>query len=158
MESRNKRMNYIMELRKLVGTRPLVVPGACVIVLNEQKEVLLQLRRDNHCWGFAGGALDPGETLEQAAARELFEETGLTANRLELFNVYSGNDFYYKYPHGDEVYNVISAYICRDYQGRLVQDDEEVADLRFFRLDDLPDRINPPEYPILLEFIKAHQS
>ena len=151
-------MNYIMELRKLVGTRPLVVPGSCVIVLNEQKEVLLQLRRDNYCWGLAGGALDPGETLEQAAARELIEETGLTANRLELFNVYSGNDFYYKYPHGDEVYNVISAYICRDYQGTLVQDDKEVADLRFFRLDELPDKINPPEHPILLEFIATYQS
>ncbi len=71
-------MNHIIELRNLIGTRPLVVTGACVIVLNNQNKVLLQLRRDNHCWGFAGGALEPGETLEQAAVRELFEETGLS--------------------------------------------------------------------------------
>ncbi|MER2033447.1 MAG: ADP-ribose pyrophosphatase, partial [Exiguobacterium indicum] len=40
-------MGYITELRKLVGTRPLVMAGACVIVVNDKQEVLLQLRQDN---------------------------------------------------------------------------------------------------------------
>lgn len=60
-----------------------------------------------------------GETLEQVAKRELFEETGLVAIKLELFNIYSGEKFYYQYPHGDEVYNVVAAYICKDYEGVL---------------------------------------
>ena len=86
-------MGYITELRKLVGTRPLVMAGACVIV-NDKQEVLLQLRQDNGCWGLAGGALEIGETLAETAKRELKEETGLEAEHLELLNVYSGDAFY----------------------------------------------------------------
>ena len=44
-------MGYIMELRKLVENRPLIMVGACVILLNNEKEILLQLRNDNKCWG-----------------------------------------------------------------------------------------------------------
>lgn len=69
-------MGYIMELRKIVGKRPLIMAGAAVLLINEKNELLLQLRQDNNCWGLAGGALELGETLEQTAMRELFEETG----------------------------------------------------------------------------------
>lgn len=37
-------MTYARELRKLVGTRPLILPGAVVLILNEDKHVLLQQR------------------------------------------------------------------------------------------------------------------
>lgn len=57
-------MGYITDLRKLVGSRPIIMIGACVIVVNEKVEILLQLRNDNHCWGLAGGSLEIGETLE----------------------------------------------------------------------------------------------
>ncbi|SFC51278.1 hypothetical protein SAMN05443252_10434 [Bacillus sp. OV322] len=60
-------MGYIMELRKIVGSRPLIIAGACVILINDDKEILLQLRNDNNCWGLAGGSLEIGETLEQVA-------------------------------------------------------------------------------------------
>ncbi len=145
-------MGYITELRKLVGTRPLVMAGACVIVVNDKQEVLLQLRQDNGCWGLAGGALEIGETLVETAKRELMEETGLEAEQLELLNVYSGDAFYYKYPHGDEVYNVITAFLCTAYTGEIVLDPSEVAELRFFAIDQLPENLNPPERPILMEY------
>jgi len=147
-------MGYVMNLRKMVGSRPLIMVGACVIIVNNKNEILLQLRQDNNCWGLAGGSMEIGETLEQVAKRELLEETGLIANNLTLLNIYSGQDFYYKYPHGDEVYNVIAAYICRDYHGLLKKEKNEVKDLKFFDTVTLPSNISPPDLPIIKEYIQ----
>ena len=75
---------YIMDLRKIVGHRPLLQVGASVIVEDDHGRVLLQLRSDNHCWGYAGGSVGLDEVVEDAVKRELFEETGLIAEELEL--------------------------------------------------------------------------
>ncbi len=42
-------MGYVMDLRKIVGSRPLVITGASVIILDENNRLLLQLRKDNNC-------------------------------------------------------------------------------------------------------------
>jgi 8-oxo-dGTP pyrophosphatase MutT (NUDIX family) len=134
--------------------------GANVILLNEKNEILMQQRTDNHTWGLAGGAIEPGERLEEAAKRELLEETGLIAKQLTFFNIFSGEEFYYNYPHGDEVYNVITSYICGDYEGDLKVDEHEVRALQFFPLDEIPSNINPVEIPIIQKFLssqKEHQ-
>jgi len=67
---------YIKEIRKFIGTRPLILVGATVVVLNKNKQILLQLRADTKEWGLPGGAMELAESLEQTAERELFEETG----------------------------------------------------------------------------------
>ncbi|GEL04326.1 NUDIX hydrolase [Rummeliibacillus stabekisii] len=148
-------MGYIKELRNIVGSRPLIMVGACVILINNKNELLLQLRKDNHCWGLSGGSMEIGETLEQVAKRELFEETGLTANNLMLLEVFSGQDLYYQYPHGDEVYNVVAAYICKDYKGIIKAEENEVADLKFFHINSIPSNISPPDLPIIREYIRS---
>ena len=136
--------NYIMDLRKIVGHRPLLQVGASVIVEDEQGRILLQKRSDNHCWGYAGGSIELDEEVETAAKRELLEETGLTAHSLELFGVFSGKDTHYVYPNGDEVSNIDIVYICRDYSGTLKCQPEEVDELRFFAPDQMPESISPP--------------
>lgn len=150
-------MGYIEDLRKTVGSRPLLMIGANVIVLNHKHEILLQLRTDNHCFGIPGGALEIGESLEETAKRELAEETSLVAKQLELFNIYSGKDFYYKYPNGDEVFNVITTYICKEYEGSIQADLSECSHLTFYPLNNLPNNLNPPEKKILKEFIQANE-
>jgi len=145
---------YMKNLRKLVGHMPVMQCGASVIVENEAGEILLQLRRDNNCWGYAGGAIELGESSEDAAKRELFEETGLVANALELFGVFSGEGLYYKYPNGDEVHNIDVVYSCKDYSGDLIAQKEEVNELRFFKLDQLPEKISPP----IIKALHSYQS
>lgn len=135
---------YIMDLRKIVGHRPLLQVGASVILEDKQGRVLLQKRTDNHCWGYPGGSTELDERVEDAAARELFEETGLTANHLELFGVFSGKELHYVYPNGDEVSNVDIVFLCRDYSGSLRLDAEESEDLSFFEAGQLPVNLSPP--------------
>lgn len=127
--------------------------GACVLVINNRQQVLMQLRKDNGCWGLIGGSMELGETLEQVAQRELLEETGLRAKNLTLISTYSGQEFYYQYPHGDEVYDVVTAYECKEYKGLLIHDQAEATMLRFFSLDNLPKTISPPDRPILEDYI-----
>ena len=132
-------MGYIMDLRKFVGHSPLIQVGASVILEDGQGRILLQLRTDNRRWSFsAAGSMEPGEAAEDTARRELLEETGLTAHTLELYGVYSGPEEHDVYPNGDEVYNVVFAYACRDWSGTLACQEGEVEDLQFFALDQLP--------------------
>ena len=56
--------NYIMDLRAVVGHRPLLQVGASVIVVDSENRILLQLRSDNHCWGYAGGSVELDEVVE----------------------------------------------------------------------------------------------
>lgn len=52
--------------------------GAGGVVFNAQGEVLL-LRDRMGFWVFPKGHVEPGETLEEAAVREVWEETGVRA-------------------------------------------------------------------------------
>lgn len=145
---------YILDLRKIVGHRPLIQVGASIIVEDEQGRVLLQLRSDNHCWSYCGGSMEVDERAEDTAKRELFEETGLTAEKLELFGVFSGPEYHYIYPNGDEVSNVDIVFLCRAYSGTLKRQEEEVEELRFFPADALPENLSPPIRKPLMQWAK----
>lgn len=130
-------MDYVKDLRKLVGTRPLILPGAVVLILNEQAEVLLQHRTDGD-WGLPGGLMELGESLEGTAEREVEEETGLKIGNLKLVGIFSGAEYYMKVSNGDELYSVTAVYATKDYHGKMKMDPGESQELRFCALDKLP--------------------
>ena len=59
---------YIMDLRKIVGHRPLLQVGASVIVEDADGRILLQKRSDNLCWGYAGGSVELDEDFVEVVA------------------------------------------------------------------------------------------
>ena len=144
-------MGYISEIRQKIGHDRLIVVGASVIVYKDS-HILLQRRVDNGMWSEHGGSVEIGETVETAAKRELFEETGLIANSLQLTGVYSGEDMLYTYPNGDMVYIIITQWLCADFSGELNPDPDEVAELKWFSIHNLPTEINPPSRKLLIEF------
>ena len=146
-----------MDLRKIVGHRPLLQVGASVIVEDNIGRILLQFRSDNHCWGYSGGSVELDENVEEAAKRELFEETGLIAHKLKLFGVFSGKETHYIYPNGDEVSNIDIVYICDDYSGELRCQAGEVDQLRFYEIDQIPNNISKPIEKALLAYVKSKQ-
>ncbi|WP_411852885.1 NUDIX domain-containing protein [Virgibacillus halodenitrificans] len=62
-------MDYVSEIRKLVGHRPLILTGSVVLILNENNELLLQHRTDGG-WGLPGGLMELGESLERSKGRD----------------------------------------------------------------------------------------
>ena len=63
--------DYILDLRKAVGRRPLLQTGAGVIVVDAAGRVLLQRRSDNGCWDYAGGSMELGEEAEETVCRKI---------------------------------------------------------------------------------------
>ncbi len=141
--------DYIMGLRKIVGHIPLLQLGASVIVEDSDGRILLQKRRDNGCWCTQGGSVELDEVIEDAARRELFEETGLIAGKMELFGVFSGKEMHYVYPNGDEVSNVDIVFLCRNYSGELKVQESELSELKFYDVSELPENISPPIIPVI---------
>jgi 8-oxo-dGTP pyrophosphatase MutT (NUDIX family) len=141
-------MNYLEDLRKLVGHRPLQLVGATVFLIDDQGRLLLLERLDNRCWGPAGGMVEPGEIVEEAGIREILEETGLQPRALSLYGVFSGDEQHYVYPNGDEVDFVNIVYLCREFTGEVHLSPEHTA-WQWFEWEALPEPISPPIIPIL---------
>jgi ADP-ribose pyrophosphatase YjhB (NUDIX family) len=129
---------YIAELRAKIGTALIMTPGVTAIILNEQGEVLLQKRSDNHMWGMPGGAIDPGEDPADAVVREVREETGLEVVPERVIGVYGGKEAVVAYPNGDQVAVISILFLCRVVGGTLQLDDDETLELRYFPTDQLP--------------------
>jgi ADP-ribose pyrophosphatase YjhB (NUDIX family) len=144
-------MDYILQLRQYIGHRPIILVGAAVLVLDEQDRLLMMKRSDIGCWGIPGGGMELGEVAEGAAKREALEETNLEIGEMRLFGVFSGPDLYFRYPGGDEVYNVSIVYMSRDWRGE-IQLNREHTEWNWFAANDIPEDISPPIKPVIEQF------
>ncbi|MCD8817650.1 NUDIX hydrolase [Mammaliicoccus sciuri] len=149
-------MDYISSLRDKVGHAPVILVGALVLIFNKDKQLLLQLRSDNESWGLPGGTMELGESFEEAATREVYEETNLEIQNLKFITNFSGKDYHMVYPNGDEAYTVTALFESEEYEGELSADIKETQNLKFFDLDKLPQNISPPVK--MKEFILTYLS
>ncbi len=73
--------------------RPSLTADAVIFTGTKDNLRLLLIKRGGHpylgCYALPGGFVNPNETVEQAARRELSEETGLNETRMSLVGVYS---------------------------------------------------------------------
>lgn len=114
-------------------------PGIAVIIIDEEKRVLLQKRSDVGLWGIPSGHVEPGETVAEAAIREVQEETNLHIRILKLIGVYSEpNSQVFKYPNGRTVHFITTCFLAEVIEGQLRCNSSESLDVRFFPITDLP--------------------
>ncbi len=135
--------DYISYIRSMVGHRNIILTGAIVIIQNSDGQILLQQRNTSAKgkWGLPGGLMEMGESMEENAVREVYEETGLTIDKdsLTFVGINSGKTSHLKLENGDEFYAVAVCYRTDKYRGKLKINDHESMDLQFFCLDNLPD-------------------
>lgn len=148
--------DYIKELRKLVGPRAINLATASVLVRDEKGRLLMQHRTDDDTWGYPGGIIELGEKVEDAARREVYEETGITPLELQFFGVFSGPEFHYFYPNGDEVYVIDITYLCTRFQGEIRFDGMETQAVAFYDPMNLPEPVNTSCRPILREYMRRN--
>ncbi|WEG12183.1 NUDIX hydrolase [Pullulanibacillus sp. KACC 23026] len=152
-------MSYIEKLRKVVGHRPLILPGAVAIVVDDKGRLLLQQRRfPNGTWGLTGGLMELGESTEDTARREIYEETGLVVDKLHLITVHSGPKSYVKAQNGDEFYSVTIAYYAEGFTGDLAVDLDESIQFEWFYPDNLPAQMVGSHRAIINEFLAKYYS
>lgn len=135
--------DYVRDLRAKIGNDVMLMPAAGGIIINDNNEVLLQLRSDTHTWGVPGGALDPGEDLADCVVREVYEETGLHVVPERVTSVLAGEDFLHVYPNGDHVAIMSVMFRCRPVGGIAKVNDDESLEIRYFPVDALPDDMIP---------------
>lgn len=132
---------YWEEMRKLVGSRKVILAGVRAVICDDQGRVLLQQRGDFGSWGLPAGALELNESIADALRREVFEETKLTVLSARPYGIYSNPSYSFEYPGGDAVQPFSVAFIVDEWTGTPTPDGDESLQLQFFALDALP----PPE-------------
>lgn len=133
--------NQIKSLRSLIGTYLLQVPSVAAIIKDPSGQILLQLRSSDHQWSLPSGAIDPGETPEQAVVREVKEETGLEVQPIKLLGVFSGKNYRHIYENGDQVEYMVAVYECEIIGGVLDAEDNETMELRWFEVEEIPELV-----------------
>jgi ADP-ribose pyrophosphatase YjhB (NUDIX family) len=143
-----------MFVTKLVDGNTQVRVGVGVIIFDDQGRLLLERRRDCGLWGLPGGRIEPGESVAEAALREVKEETGLDVEIVRLVGVYSEPDGrIVTYPdNGDVVHLVDIILVARVLGGELVCS-EESHEVAFFESGSFPGDIVPPAVSPIRDYL-----
>jgi ADP-ribose pyrophosphatase YjhB (NUDIX family) len=117
-----------------------LVPGASAIVADHAGRILLLRRSDNGRWALPGGAMEVGESIAEAIAREVQEETGLDVEPERIVGVYTDPGHVFAFDDGEVRQQFSICFTCRLVGGK-IRPSTESTDVRFFPPADI-DRLN----------------
>lgn len=119
--------------------------GVGVVIRGSGGTILLEKRRDCGWWGLPGGKVEPGESLVDAAVREVREETGLAVEITQLIGVYSDPaGRIVTYPDNGDVVQLVDVVVGARVLSGSLMGSQESEEVRFFSPSQLPEEIVPP--------------
>lgn len=145
-------MGYCEDIREMIGDSPLIIVRPSVAIINNKGEVLLS-RNIGGIWTIPGGTLQLNESVEECITRIVFENIGLKIKALKLIGVYSGKELINQV---DERYHTVAiGYLCTEYEGEITPESNQGIESKFFRLNQIPEEIEPFIKNKLIE-LKGH--
>ena len=118
--------------------------GVGVLIYSPQDEILLGLRKSQHgngTWCPPGGHLEYGESFEDAAARETFEETGLSLDKNDITVCGVTNDFFEE---SGKHYVTVMMKTSKFKGNPAVIEPDKCARWQWFAKDNLPENLFLP--------------
>ena len=122
-------------------------PTVDVIVEIGSKVLLVKRRNPPHGWALPGGFVEYGESVEEAAHREISEETGIHLSGLKQFHCYSA-------PNRDPRFHTITMVFSATSSDKPSAGDD-AAEAVLFDLDELPSPIVFDHTQILKDFFSS---
>jgi ADP-ribose pyrophosphatase YjhB (NUDIX family) len=113
-----------------------IVPAVSVVIPDDEDHILLIHRTDNKYWSIPGGGMEPGESVHEAAKREVKEETGIDCEVTALVGVYSNPRHVAAYDDGEVRQEFSICLVGRLISGSL-QTSTESSEVRFVPTADI---------------------
>jgi 8-oxo-dGTP pyrophosphatase MutT (NUDIX family) len=122
-----------------IGRQGKIRLGCSAVLLDVNREkTLLTRRADNGLWCLPSGGVEPGESVAEACAREVWEETGLLIQTMRLTSVFSSPDRLVIYSDGNKIQFVILNFEVQSYGGEIHLSDETI-DFGFYSIPEIAD-------------------
>lgn len=119
-----------------VGKQGRMAVGCSASVFDTAKQKMLLTRRaDNGQWCVPGGYMEAGESMTEACAREVLEETGLSVQVKRLVGVYTTPNWLFEYDDGNKWQIVVLHFEAECVNGELTTSSETTG-FGFFSLDE----------------------
>ncbi|HDX9509782.1 TPA: NUDIX domain-containing protein [Bacillus cereus] len=128
---------YYKKIREQLGHELILIPSVAAVIKNEQGKILFQYPGGEY-WSLPAGAIEPGETPEEAVVREVWEETGLKVQVKKQKGVFGGGRFRHIYPNGNQVEYIVVVFECEITSGKLKSIDGESLKLQYFSFSEKP--------------------
>lgn len=109
------------------------------IVFNDQGQVLVVQHSTNKHWGFPKGHVEAGQTVKEAALREVKEEGGI---EVEIIEKVGESKYIYTNKAKEKVFKMVTIFLMKYISGDIKDHDWEVSELQWFTPDDAMTRLS----------------
>lgn len=125
-----------------------IITTLCMVYQNDQLLLQNRVKTDWHGMTFPGGHIEKGESIIQGTKREMWEETGLMVDKLQLCGVK-------QFQMEGEIRYIVFLFKTKHFEGTLVSSDE--GEMSWVKREELPHLNLVPDFMSMLEVMDSEE-